>query len=48
MEEEAEQMQFVLRRVNLAATLLAGPFDTDQSSAHCIITYAPGASASGG
>ena len=29
MEAEAEQMQFVLRRVDLAAILLAGPFDTD-------------------
>ena len=29
MEEEAEQVQIVLRYVDPAATLLAGPWDTD-------------------
>jgi hypothetical protein len=29
MEKEATQMQTELRRVHPAATLLAGPFDTD-------------------
>lgn len=29
MEEEARQMQVMLRRINSAATLLAGPHDTD-------------------
>lgn len=29
MQEEAEQMQLVLRRVDSAAILLAGPHDTD-------------------
>ena len=29
MEEEAEQVQVVLRAVDPAATLLAGPWDTD-------------------
>ncbi len=29
MEEEAEQVQIVLRAVDPAATLLAGPWDTD-------------------
>ncbi len=29
MEEEAEQVQIVLRRVDSSATLLAGPWDTD-------------------
>jgi hypothetical protein len=29
MEEEAEHVQTVLRRVDSSATLLAGPWDTD-------------------
>lgn len=29
MEEEAEQVQFVLRRIDMTSALLAGPFDTD-------------------
>ena len=32
MEAEAEQMQFVLRRVDLAAILLAGPFDVSRAA----------------
>jgi hypothetical protein len=29
LEEEAAQIQILLRRANAAATLLAGPYDTD-------------------
>ena len=29
MEEEAERIQIVLRRIDSTATLLAGPWDTD-------------------
>jgi len=29
LEEEAAQVQVLLRRTNAAATLLAGPYDTD-------------------